>query len=639
MNKARAFPRCMAFFLLFLPVFHGSALDTPPLANIFGAPNASAISGNGGLTVSVGALGQLTACRWPSPGYFNQLSCGTVAPQDRRTDMKLGALWAVCTQRALYWPALDAASHEVAYRTPRSTAIISVDHFPNTDFTTRQTLFVHKDRDLLAVRLELSGLDKPARLFWQADFTPCTRVLPECPLADCALDALNDFAAFADPRAKTLYHFRPASLRADDWRRARELVARRAGPAEWYAFGDGVWIGCASPNTWLGVSCGTDGETRQEIESGTFSSQTAAVGDCQSALELEPSLHGNTQSAVVFAACAKTRDQVDALLKDALKEGFDAMLAATEEHWSNWLGGTAAANDVDPVRQRCLLTLAQATDRKSGAIAAAPVSPSPYALDFPSDGAWATLALDMAGCTAAAERHLRFYETLVRKGNKRGMPNGSHPVAAYTSGVEAAPHFILETDSAAWVLASCWRHAQSLKEPARLAYLKTAWEATELMGHFLTHWTEGTAGAPLHSFQRDCLRDRQTEASLWTTFMGVTAATNIAHALNRDEARDWADRQNELKSLIQFHRLNDPAALMIPATLPYWLEGVIPRAGNSAWDIWQTEVERDGQRVPLAKTTFPIDAIRSETEGKIFFDSGAAALRFIAETLVQAPNP
>ncbi len=615
--------------LLFFALGGMSALHALDFETAFGKPDAAAITGNGGLCVAVGPCGQITSCRWPSPGYCNQLSC-TPAAQDKAQSNVLGAAWALRTADGRFH---EAAPGQVACAAPTSTAIEVRDSFQDAPFTTRQTLFVHSSRDLLALRLDVRGETAPVRFFWRADFTPCARLLPEWPLADWACGAINDFAVFADPDRKTVYHFRPAAPRADDWQRARELVGRNAGPAEWYAFGDGVWIAYTSPNPWRAAYCGTAGEPFRQTETDSRPTQRAAVGNVQSALELEPDVQAEDQSAVLLVAFGKNRDQVDALLRDAMTAGFAQLRSETEGYWAQWLKETDTIHDANPLRQRCLLTIAQATDRQSGAIAAAPVSPSPNALDFPREGAWTTLALDLAGYPAAAERHLNFYKKLVRQQDKRGMPAGSLPAAAYTNGVEAAPHLVLETDAVAWTLGSIWQHTRLLKETARAAQLNAAWPGVEAMGRFLSHWTEGNAGVPLHSFQREFLRDRQTERSLWTTFMGVAAAANIARTLGRVQAEEWKQRQDELESLIQFRCLNDPEPVRLPPTFPFWLQGILPKTKDITWDIWQAEVEVDGQRMPLANAPFPIDALRKDTEARLLFDSSAAAMRLIAESL------
>jgi len=612
----------------------------------FGPADVTAISGNGRLTAGVNRYGRLSSCRWPSPGYHDQLRYQTVSRDQPALGVLPwhGAMWAIRIGSKLYWLTGEPWQATQTCRGETSTVIETSCTLPDTGVTVAQSLFVHPLLDVLVARIAVLGADSAPSVYWFQNFTPCTRLIPEVPVADWMLDRLNDFAAFAALDGQTLYHCRPPAPSAEDWSRAERLASKGAQPVEWAVFDDeesgkGVWIATASPNPVAALQCGVDGSPAApwaEIERGRLSGTRGATGSCQTALELAPQGEEQTFCATVFIAFGHGFEQVNTALDQALEWGCERLRADTEAYWNHWLaqaGLSLQGNAWETVRRRALLTIAQSTDRESGAVVRAPITQPPLAFASARAGAWVTLALDMAGYTALAGKHAQFYAGALRRQSRRGMPAGSLAAALYTNGIEAAPHPVLEVDAAAWMLSGLWRHARFLDEVERIVYLEPAWESVEAATDFLAGWTDGRSGAPYASFQSGQLCDGRSGSLLLGVLMGLESGRHIARALERTPNPDWVQRQRELDVLIRTQIINDGTPWTIEPTFPYWLAGILEdRPENES--LWRVRVETGNGPMPMGEVLFPVDVLLdSPREEPVFPDTTRAALHFIAATL------
>lgn len=617
----------------------------------FGPADVTAISGNGGLTVGVNRYGRLTSCRWPSPGYYDQLHYLTRS----RTLPELGvgpehgAMWALRVAGQAYW--LVGPPWQVehqGYRSDASTVIETNAVLPQLGVKTLQTLFVHPEQDLIVARITVLGTPGPSAVYWFQNFSPCARLIPELPIADWALDALNDFAVFAAPGGERLYHFRPEHTGQEDWERAEALANKASAegglPPEWDVFDTGVWIGAATPNRVRAHQCGNDqgpNSARAAIETGRFAGSSSAVGQCHAAYDLIPEdrARGSARAGdralitTVYIAFGQNRQRVDDILDYAGERGFDCLQRETEAYWRRWLepaGLTLEESALESTRRRALLTIAQATDRQTGVVVRAPITQPPMALAFARYGAWITLALDMAGYPSLAERNTRFYAEVLRREGRPGMPRGSLPAACYANHVPALPHVILDVDATAWMLGSLWRHAAFLDRKARRDYLESVWDTVDVAADFLIQWKHGVKGEPLHSFERNRLRDTRSVSSQLLILMGLESALEMAAVLQKPAPEAWAVRRRELDTLVRFHLLNDPAPWLLEPETACWLRDVAPQDHP----MWRATVKVEGGQIALRNVAFPAGAFLDEPARRPSYpDAAHAAMQFIAATL------
>jgi hypothetical protein len=401
-----------------ITVFAVAASVVPTTADLataaLGPGGILAIAGNGGLTVGVDRDGRIGLCRWPSPGYYNQVRYRT--RNDHSAPPGEGLMWGLRIHDRAFWLCGEPWDTTVRYARGDGSGIEISSALPESRVSVSEHVYVHPSQDLLLLRLTVHGCRSTPTIYWYANFSPCTRLIPELPVADWALDAWNDFAVFTVDGGTTLHHFRPRQPGADTWKKAEGLVASGAGLDAWRSFEDGVWIAYTSPNSVMGFQCAVDGSETSALaqaEKGALGNQPGAAGQCHAAVALAPIADGADYVATVVVAFGKNSNEATAALAYASERGYDALVDETTRYWTQWVSAaTMPQTDNAALIAACkrdLVTLALCTDRETAAVVRSPVAQPPYAMDGAEHGAWVTLAYDLAGYHEAARRHSLFY--------------------------------------------------------------------------------------------------------------------------------------------------------------------------------------------------------------------------------------
>ena len=561
----------------------------------FGTATAPFMTGNGRLTVGVDASGRISVCRWPRPSDANQVC--VQASTETAAESEYGLAWGMGLSDGTV--CLGDAPWKVTqeYDGDAPTRIRTRFELPGASVAASQTVFVCPERDVLVVQLTLQDASIAQPIYWLADFSPCTRQVPEWPAANDVFATLKDFAAYTPDHGRTMIHFRPRNPGIEEWSEAEHLAEQPAATTapQWSSFDEGVWIAYGSPNEVLGFQCGEEGTVTsafKQASEGKLDNASAVVGSCDSALALRPLKRGNVASVKIMVALGENAQKTSENLSAALRRGYDALLQETDDYWNKRLSGATlpAVND-NPLLFACkrdLVTLLQSTDPRSGAIVRSSVRGSLLALDWVRDGAWTTFALDRAGYHDMAEQHTLFYAGAFRELEKRGKPYGSMPAGLFTNGVEGVPHMVLDADAVAWTLGSFWRHGTFLDGTARRTYLASAWNRLAGAADFLAAWTDGRTRQPLYSFDYELCRDGPSQDRLLTTYMGMDAALRMAQALTLPPPEEWARRKRELDALIRFHCVDKSGRWNSDATLPFWQ----PEIAETELPSWAASVER-----------------------------------------------
>lgn len=531
-----------------------AAGELDSLRRIYGVSDLATITGNGGLTVGADRRGVIMVCRWPSPSHYDQL--GYRASSEDMAGKEgaplQGLVWGVEAKDGPVWLTDPRWTVRQEYLHRSTTIMTTTASLAGTDISIRQIVFAHPDYDLLVIRLEISGVDSPPHLWWSADFSPCTRLIPELPLGDWFFDNQNDFAAFALEGPGGVCHFRPRAPGSEDWRRARRLAEHGGTVGEWASFGDGAWIVCTSLNPIRSVSC---------VAGGTSSS---AVGDTRSVIEVAPVPAQDGFAATIIVGFGENFAQASEFVRVAQGAGYEALFQQTTDYWGRRLTEVSfvRANDFDTIllTVRALLTLLTATDRHTGAMVRSPATQPPLARDWPRHGVWMTYALDLAGLHAAAEAHIRFYAGIVRREHRPGKPLGSVPAAVYTNGVEAAPHVILDVEAAGLLLWLIHEHGAFVDAEQRVRYFESLWDIVALTGDFVAGWSDERRGMPVPAFDPDAFHDFASRGLLNAAQLGVASAVAVAESLGKPVPALWARRQRELDVLVRGLALDDESA-------------------------------------------------------------------------------
>lgn len=555
------------------------------LTEAFGPVDCGDAIGNGRLTASFSFTGRVASIHWPSPGYYDQI---TYSMKTGATDRLFvpeghGLCWATRSQDGFEWEVMESIEEGMLHtaqagRYAYPQAGDQPGRLAGGGRTGTPLFFIHGDRDILVARFRPESTPHPSRIYWFANFTPCTRLIPEAPVGDSTFDYANDFAVFTPDNGRTIVHFRPLDLRGADWDEARRLALLGGNAPEWQEFDEGVWI-AQSPDTpptafQCGVS-GTNSSAFRQVNSGILQKQTAAVGDCDSAFEFacNPTPEGEEIAPVtVFIAFGKTLGEAIQALDYARQSGYDTLLEeATLRHADN-LNPTQNATNSSGQWLDVLLTC---MDRETGALVRMPLASPPLHVDIPRHGVMGAYALSVAGRHERVRKRIDFYLNALRTESSPGRPAGSLPAALYTNGEEAAPHTILDVEAVGWVLWLCQHHSENLDSPQRSAFIETSWPKIELAAEFLASWADPRTGLPRTAFNPQTLRDDQSPGLAIHTFMGLDSALALA-ALKGQERPEWRKRMQELENVIRARYLDDDGFWHLERPERFWNIDLVP---------------------------------------------------------------
>lgn len=546
-----------------LAVAVAAPAGSPPVA-----PVIQCVTGNGHLTAGIDGLGRLAEMRWPDPGSPDQVAYRV--PRGAHREESQGAGWAFLVDGQ--WASFEASGWEIRHGYAAVDSLIITTHFEEKggSRSALQRVMVSPGKDVLAVHLRLNGFGSDTRLFWYQNLAPANRIVAGMPDFNSEHGEFNDFAACYDGVAHLLTHFRPDAPGRDDWAKARALANGSPKEEAWAEFGPGSYFCTASPNAI--VSAGVAEESVPLWEPGAMGALgvgLSAVGRVHVIAELAPDAVAGGLEVAVFIGAGTAYPEARSLAAGARDGGFASLLAEAARLGPDWLRGIRPDAEA-PVDTRCVLDLLLCVDQGSGAVLRSPVSFPSLAYVSVFDTVWATAALDWLGYTDTAGRALDFLLRAVRADGEGGLPAGSLPAALFTTGAPASMAGAADPESAAWLIAACWRHALALPAGPRGAYLESAWPALARCADYLAREPEvggvlagaGPAGAaPL--------------ATLETHYLGLECIGRMQVLLERTEPGQWADRRNELYHWILFRRLNGaerPAAG--EPWIAWWLEGL-----------------------------------------------------------------
>jgi hypothetical protein len=539
------------------------AVSAPAAETLFGPSDVAAIIGNGGLTVGINDYGRVSLCRWPSPSYSDQITYVTrdaslpalgIAPEH-------GCMWAIRLEDRTLWLTGAPWTRVPGGEHPEDPVLEIRTTTPGGEITAVQRVAVLPGADLLALHLSISGPATPPTVFWYQNITPCTRIIPEWPVADWAFDAANDFAAFVDD--ERIVHFRPESPTFVEWEEAERLNGRDSTPREWLAFDKGVYAVTASPQGFDTATCSQTGggDAWHQVDAGALIGTRAAWGQCQSAAAVKTTESDGVFEATILIAFGPDYARATETLERYLDRPFEQLASETRQYWQDWLETMRLPASPDPhnrsLAQRALLTIGMCRDKTSGAIVRSPETQPPLCLDWPRNGVWISEAFTAAGRDDLARTLTSFHAKTQRLSGSEVRAYGSLPAACYANGVEGVPHVIRDLDATAWFLWETARRALGEERDVRESFWRELHPAITRAADFLIYWTDERTSKPLHAFSPGLMRDAQTLEQLVTTFLGINAAVAVAEGTGLPVPEEWRVRQGELRTLVEFACFNE----------------------------------------------------------------------------------
>ena len=341
---------------------------------------------------------------------------------------------------------------------------------------------------------------------------------------------------------------------------------------------------------------------------GALGGSDVAAGEVNEALRTPLRFDGDTATVSVVLSAGATLDEARAARRELSGE---EVVAASEAALEAFLGGLRLPESQAPrvvaVARRSLVNLRVGTDAATGAIVASISRQPPYGLDWPRDGAFFDVALDVSGQTALRRERTALYGSWQRDapvrptllvdpdpppppggGRARTYPEDAWEMNYYADGLVGGV-FRFEIDNTAFVLWSLVAHAGWADDP--VAYLRERWETITRAAELLVRWRDPETGLHWPAQEDDHAAYTQTLNGAVPVFGGLEMAARAAALLGEDDAAArWAARAWELREGIVTH-LHDPLA-------DRFVRDVGARAspeesgptGTTAWLVWPLRV-------------------------------------------------
>ena len=698
--------------VLSLGLGHRIAHAAPDLVELaFGAGNVNAAIGNGGLTLGISHLGEVSVLTWPSPSYTDQLlHLGSNAPDrhDAPTLMAHPAMGATLVlvvttegaQGAGPWVEhLNTWATTQRYPDPLTPRVETTYTHAELGLRVQVHDLVRPDADVWARHVEIVRQpDSPVpagsgvRLIAYHNLSPTLSRVPQLPLADWAMDAYNDYAAIWDADAQQLTHFRPeghgdldelldlVSRPAIDYGAVGEILRVPRTPEaiaalsarlsdDEAAFGPGAYLVLAASSPVTGVQVGFDDTPTCELvdtlvdnvqalpellpgielpldpaiadvlrcerspasivaengwvevprsaftdlADGSLEGSHLAAGQVDTALIIPLAFARDRAEVTLTLAAAETASKARALSMAHRALPFSDHLEKLVDHWHPILGRAALPTGVSDrlleVCQRALMNLLVAQDKHSGAIVASIARQAPYGLDWPRDGAFFNVALDVAGLTAQASAHGRFTmatQRLTEVGpelliNTPPPPDpddpdrGTYPAGAwemnyYADGLVGG-NIRWEIDNTGLALWGLIDHLRYLEGQDKADWRTEIWPTVERGADLLARWRDPATGLHAPAFEDDNHLPTQTLHGAITTWLALDRAAGLAQDLGEVEhATRWQTRAEELEAAIR-SRLMDPDTGLFIEGLDEALNPGNAAGGPSAWALWPAGFE------------------------------------------------
>lgn len=174
--------KCMLVFLAFFAVPGlGCASCEDFINSLLGPPPDCVMTGNGALTIGTDMSGHILFCRWPSPGYCNQVqrvACGLDV--DGQVLCLGDAGWQV---------------EQPPQSSPRGISMKGT--FGSVGISCRQEMTVHPQHDLLAIQMVVCGATTPPTFLFAPKLMPHMRIVPGLPIDDLLGEQFNPSTTFS----------------------------------------------------------------------------------------------------------------------------------------------------------------------------------------------------------------------------------------------------------------------------------------------------------------------------------------------------------------------------------------------------------------------------------------------------------
>lgn len=351
-------------------------------------------------------------------------------------------------------------------------------------------------------------------------------------------------------------------------------------------------------------------EAFSDTSDGVLGGSDVAAGEVSEALRT-PLAFDEDGLAVVDVQLAVGSSALQARTTLAEAPRGDAVIQAAADAVFDWLSGLALPT-TDPearaVARRALMNLRVGTDLDTGAIVASISRQPPYGLDWPRDGAFFNVALDISGQSEIATRRAGLYGKWQRAEGVEPTPIIDAPAPPRPDGpADLYPAdtwemnyypdgmvgglFRFEIDNTAFALWTIVAHVGWVPAPQREDYLRSHWDTIRRAADFLVYWRDDATGLHFPAQEDDNPGYRQTLNGAVPVFAALDIAARAARFLDEQEAAErWEVRAGEVQAGILTH-LHDPAAMRFVRDLESTADPERSGpTGTTGWLVWPMTV-------------------------------------------------
>lgn len=317
--------------------------------------------------------------------------------------------------------------------------------------------------------------------------------------------------------------------------------------------------------------------------------------------------------AELYFAFASTHAEASAVLDAAREQGGAAVERARAERDRAFTSDLAlprgGSDDLRAFSQRALLNLRAGTDRTTRAIVASISRQPPYQLDWPRDGAFFNVALDLSGQHDLVTERLRFYADTMRDEASDPVPVIDAPGPGWPSCFECTAYppdswemnyyadgtpggnIRLEIDNSALLIWSFVTHAGFLAGKERDDYLDEMWPVVERGARFLAGWRDDMNGLVWYANEDDHAEYTQGLQGAVTVFGALRVSAALATLRGRDDlAVTWAARASELRRALLEHLYGDERGFLYRLARADEEQAPADGGGASSWLAWPARV-------------------------------------------------
>jgi len=549
-----------------------------------GGTNAVAGLGNGRLSVGVSPWSELVYFRWPRPSYYDHLRYVTIAygllsglaPKDVRYGDEapsrdwqrygrpyekypgLGARGGIYFKDGtLNWFGDPSWTSSRAYEPDWGPVLCT--RIENQKSKVIACQWVDWEYDLLVqdFKLEAGSAEK---FFYYGTFDPFDsfgryKGMPDFKTAG--------FATVYLPAEKIILYFLP---QVKDPGRIRPQPGREFSPQlidQLYPEG-GYFVAMGLSSDPDGFQIGADFRGRpvkksdplaasEDAKDGKLGGSSSFIGQADAGLEKK--ISGPESEVTVLISAGRSAKDAVGIIDQARFLGEDLLRKKVITEWQKTVKRVNLPEQATPseirVARRNILNLFIGRDRESGAIVASPSRQPAYHFDWPRDGSFYDLSLDLAGFPEIVSSHLDFYRRTQRKEERDAgivwllggqsvfySPRGHWYSNIYTDGAPGRLKIIpVEIDETSLLLWDLWRHEQFLPPDQRPRYQQQYLEMLTLAGDAVTEYVDVKKGWTRKVNEDDNAFPSATLHGAASVLAGLSAAVDAGTRWGADPAK------------------------------------------------------------------------------------------------------